>query len=43
MEKKHQKLTLGERNVVHNPLLSLVKNVVKAMKKDGPVFLYLQL
>jgi hypothetical protein len=51
-----QKVTAGERNVVHDPLvdaakvflpplhieLGLVKNVVKAMKKDGPVFLYLQ-
>jgi hypothetical protein len=54
--KKRQKLTPGERNVVHNPLvdaakvflpplhikLGLVKNFVKAMKKDGFVFLYLQ-
>jgi hypothetical protein len=50
--KKRQKLTPGERNVVHDPLvdavkvfllplnikLGLVKNVVEAMKKDGPVF-----
>jgi hypothetical protein len=50
--KKRQKLTPGERNVVHNPLvnaakeflpplhikLGLVKNFVRAMKKDGPVF-----
>jgi hypothetical protein len=53
---KRLKLTPGERNVVHDPLvdtakvflppldikLGLVKNFVKAMKKDGPVFLYLQ-
>jgi hypothetical protein len=52
LEKKRQKLTLGERNIVHYPLidaakvfspplhikLGLVKNFVKAMKKDGPVF-----
>jgi hypothetical protein len=51
-KKKRQKLTPGERNVFHDPLvdaakvfllplhikLSLVKNFVKAMKKDGPVF-----
>jgi hypothetical protein len=50
--KKHQKLTPGERNVVHDPLvdaaevfllplhikLGSVKNFVKAMKKDGPIF-----
>jgi hypothetical protein len=56
LEKKRQKLTPDERNVVHDPLvdaakvfllplhikLGLVKNFVKAMKKDGPVFLYLQ-
>jgi hypothetical protein len=54
--KKRQKLTPGERNVVHDPVvdaakvflpplyikLGLVKNSVKAMKKDSPVFLYLQ-
>jgi hypothetical protein len=52
LEKKRQKLTPGERNVVHNLLvdaskvflpplhikLGLVKNFVKAMKKDDPVF-----
>jgi hypothetical protein len=53
---KRQKLTPGEINVVHDPLvdaaivflpplhikLGSVKHFVKAMKKDGPVFLYLQ-
>jgi hypothetical protein len=52
LEKKRLKLTSGERNVVHDPLvdaakvflpplhirLGLVKNFVKAMKKDGPGF-----
>jgi hypothetical protein len=52
----YQKLTPGERIVVHDPLvdaakvfspplhikLGLATNFVKAMKKDGPVFFYVQ-
>jgi hypothetical protein len=50
--KRRQKLSPGERNVVHDPSvdaakvflpplhikLGLVNNLVRAMKKDGPVF-----
>jgi hypothetical protein len=48
---KRQKLTPGERNVVHDPLgdaakvflppLHIKLGLVKAMKKSGPVFFYI--